>query len=79
MKVLFITTFDFGELSLATFFARNQPFQKVFVVPESRATYFDEVVDTMYVYSSVTQLKRIIKKEAPDVISLNTAYLIVDC
>jgi hypothetical protein len=78
MKVLFITSHDFGELSLATFFARNQPFQKVFVIPESRATYFDEVVDIMYVYSSVVQLKKIIEKEVPDVISLNTAYLMVN-
>ncbi len=78
MKVLFITSNDFGELSLATFFARNQPFQSIFVIPKKRATYFDEVVDIKYVYSSITELERIIEHEKPDVISLNTGYLIVN-
>ncbi len=78
MKVLFITSQDFGELGLATFFARNQPFQSTFAVPAKKAAYFDEVVDIMYAYSSVTELQRIIKNEAPDVISLNTGYLIVN-
>jgi len=78
MKVLFITSHDFGELSLATFFARNQSFQSVFVVPAKKTTYFDEVVDIRYAYSSITELERIIEREKPDVISLNTGYLIVN-
>ena len=78
MKVLFITSRDFGELSLATVFARNQPFQSVFAVPAKKHAYFDEVVDIIYTYSSVIELQRIIRNEKPDVISLNTAYLIVN-
>lgn len=78
MKILFITTMDFGELSLATFFARNQPFQSIFAIPESRANYFDEIVDMIYIYSSISELKRVIEKETPDVISLNTGYLVIN-
>ncbi len=78
MKVLFITSQDFGELGLATFFSRNQPFQSVFVVPVAKRAYFDEVVDLLYTYSTVTELERLIDREKPDVISLNTGYLIVN-
>jgi len=78
MKVLFVSSNDFGELSLATFFARNQKFNSVFVVPEHRADYFDELVGIMYAYASVSDLPRIIENESPDIISLNSAYLMMN-
>ena len=78
MKAMFITTHDFGELSLATFLARNQEFEKIFIIPEQKAAYFDEVVNILYTYTNVTQLERIIDKETPNIIFLNTAYLFVN-
>ncbi len=78
MKTMFITTHDFGELSLATFLARNQEFEKVFVIPEEKAIYFDELVNILYTYTDVAQLERIINREKPNIIFLNTAYLFVN-
>jgi hypothetical protein len=78
MKVLFITSLDFGELTLATIFARNQAFESAFAVPAKRLAFFDEAAGVIYSYSSVTELQRIIENEKPDVIALNTAYLFVN-
>ncbi|WP_435263830.1 hypothetical protein [Tenacibaculum sp. nBUS_03] len=78
MKVFFITTRDFGEISLATFFSRNQPFETVIAIPEIRADYFDEMVNILYVYTNIQDLKRYVLKESPDVIAINTAYLIIN-
>nr|WP_315423578.1 hypothetical protein [uncultured Pedobacter sp.] len=78
MKILFITSMDFGEMNLAAFFARNQPFKSAFVIPAKRLGHFGEVAQIIYSYNSVTELERIIANEKPDVISLNTAYLIVN-
>jgi len=77
-KVLFILSRDFGEISLATIFARNQSFKRVYAIPEYRMPIFDEPAEAIYPYTSITDLPKIIEQEKPDLISLNSGYLIID-
>lgn len=78
MKVLVVTSNDFGEISAASIFTRNAEFQTIFAVPKIRTQFFDEPVSALHAYQSLDEVFDLIEREAPNAVLFASAYLLLD-